>query len=314
MLTRRCCSESWRRSPGFRCQSSVSAASRMPSSGCQPVSSTPSSWIWDCRIVPDSRHSVASSMLPATRRSSSSLRATMMGWRLAAVHAGAQDYLVKSATDAALLARSLRYACERARLRRSLTEREARFRALVDQSQEAITLLDEHRVALYNSRAVETVTGYSPEELKGQSFDRIVHDDDVSAFIAAFQHCLDHPGLPTPVEYRIQASIGEPGVSAKRSSSVIFRTLPSAPSSRITATSRTQGSPGRTPHERGTPAAGPQDGGRGTARGRHRARFQQRADGDLRIHGPAARAAGARRPVPRATCRRSVDPRSERHR
>ena len=72
----------------------------------------------------------------------------MMGWRLAAVHAGAQDYLVKSATDAALLARSLRYACERARLRRSLTEREARFRALVDQSQEAITLLDEHRVAL----------------------------------------------------------------------------------------------------------------------------------------------------------------------
>ncbi len=130
------------------------------------------------------------------------------GLAVAAVHAGAQDYLVKSATDAALLARSLRYACERARLRRSLTEREARFRALVDQSQEAITLLDEHRVALYNSRAVETVTGYSPEELKGQSFDRIVHDDDVSAFIAAFQHCLDHPGLPTPVEYRIKHRSG----------------------------------------------------------------------------------------------------------
>ena len=85
------------------------------------------------------------------------------GLAVAAVHAGAQDYLVKSATDAALLGRSLRYACERARLRRSLIEREARFRALVDQSQEAITLLDEHRVALYNSRAVETVTGYSPD-------------------------------------------------------------------------------------------------------------------------------------------------------
>jgi two-component system cell cycle sensor histidine kinase/response regulator CckA len=130
------------------------------------------------------------------------------GLAVAAVHAGAQDYLVKSATDAALLARALRYACERAQLRRSLTEREARFRALVDQSQEAITLLDEHRIALYNSRAVETVTGYSPEELKGQSFDRIVHDDDVSAFIAAFQHCLDHPGLPTPVEYRIKHRSG----------------------------------------------------------------------------------------------------------
>ena len=34
-------------------------------------------------------------------------------WRSAAVQPGAQDYLVKSSTDAQLLARSLRYACER---------------------------------------------------------------------------------------------------------------------------------------------------------------------------------------------------------
>src|SRR5215204_865034 len=50
--------------------------------------------------------------------------------------------------DANLVARSLRYACERTRLRRSLIEREARFRALVEQSHEAITLLDERRVAI----------------------------------------------------------------------------------------------------------------------------------------------------------------------
>src|SRR5262245_19665507 len=64
------------------------------------------------------------------------------GLAVSAMHAGAQDYLVKSSTDPQLLARSLRYARERARLRRILSEREARFRALVDQSHEAITLLD----------------------------------------------------------------------------------------------------------------------------------------------------------------------------
>jgi PAS domain S-box-containing protein len=124
------------------------------------------------------------------------------GLAFGAVHAGAQDYLVKSATDAYLLGRSLRYACERARLRRSLTEREARFRALVDQSQEAITLLDERRVALYNSRAVETVTGYLPEELNGESIDRLVHEDDLPALASAFQCCLDRPGRPMTIEYR----------------------------------------------------------------------------------------------------------------
>ena len=46
------------------------------------------------------------------------------GFGTLAVHAGAQDYLVKGAADANIVTRSLRYACERARLRRSLIERE----------------------------------------------------------------------------------------------------------------------------------------------------------------------------------------------
>jgi signal transduction histidine kinase len=45
-----------------------------------------------------------------------------------AVHRGAQDYLVKSATDAQLLARSVRYARERADWRRQTLEREAELR------------------------------------------------------------------------------------------------------------------------------------------------------------------------------------------
>jgi signal transduction histidine kinase len=45
-----------------------------------------------------------------------------------AVQRGAQDYLVKSSTDAQLLLRSIRYACERAEWRRDVIEREAERR------------------------------------------------------------------------------------------------------------------------------------------------------------------------------------------
>jgi two-component system cell cycle sensor histidine kinase/response regulator CckA len=45
-----------------------------------------------------------------------------------AVHRGAQDYLIKSSTDAQLLARSVRYAYERAEWRRQTLEREAELR------------------------------------------------------------------------------------------------------------------------------------------------------------------------------------------
>jgi two-component system, cell cycle sensor histidine kinase and response regulator CckA len=45
-----------------------------------------------------------------------------------AVQRGAQDYLVKSRTDAQLLQRSIRYACERAEWRRDVIRREAELR------------------------------------------------------------------------------------------------------------------------------------------------------------------------------------------
>jgi len=127
---------------------------------------------------------------------------------IAAVQAGAQDYLVKSSTDAQLLTRSLRYACERVAFRRALIEREAKFRALVDHSYDAITLIDPSFVALYNSRAIEAMTGYRPEELYGRRLDTLVHTDDVRALRAALAACLGNPGKAVPLEYRFHHKDG----------------------------------------------------------------------------------------------------------
>src|SRR5215204_3249430 len=55
------------------------------------------------------------------------------------IQRGAQDYLVKGAADGAALLRALRHARERAIFRRSLLDGEARFRALVEHSHDAVT-------------------------------------------------------------------------------------------------------------------------------------------------------------------------------
>ena len=130
---------------------------------------------------------------------------------IAAVQAGAQDYLVKSSTDAQLLARSLRYARERiafppgADRTRGQVPRARRSQLRRDH------LIDRSFVALYNSRAIETVTGYRPEELYGRRLDTLVHTDDVRALRGALAACLEEPGedrgarIPFPSQRRLVA-------------------------------------------------------------------------------------------------------------
>jgi PAS domain S-box-containing protein len=123
---------------------------------------------------------------------------------LQAVQHGAQDYLLKSETHGRLLARAIRYARERATLRLQLAEREARFRALVEYSADAIALIDEDYVALYNSRSVEAISGYTPEELLGRRLDLFGHPDDMPAVNERFAECLANPGRAVLLEFRYQ--------------------------------------------------------------------------------------------------------------
>jgi two-component system, cell cycle sensor histidine kinase and response regulator CckA len=121
---------------------------------------------------------------------------------------GAQDYLLKSEADAAVLARALRHARERGTFRRSLRGGEARFRALVEHSHDAVTLLDERGIVIYSSLAIARVTGYAPEERLGQSIDAIVHPEELPYVTERFQHCLRHPDEVLHVEYRFRHKDG----------------------------------------------------------------------------------------------------------
>ena len=85
-----------------------------------------------------------------------------------------------------------------------IEKREARFRALIDNSSDAITLIDEKAKILYSSPSTKRVTGYSPEEKLGKSLYTSIYPKDkekTKAFVDALTHA-QHDNLLS-ITYRI---------------------------------------------------------------------------------------------------------------
>jgi diguanylate cyclase (GGDEF)-like protein/PAS domain S-box-containing protein len=59
---------------------------------------------------------------------------------------------------------------------------EARFRSLVGNATDLITVLDDSGVVTYQSPSIETVLGYTPEETEGTRFDRLLAETDLPRF------------------------------------------------------------------------------------------------------------------------------------
>ena len=125
-----------------------------------------------------------------------------------AIQRGAQDYLLKSEADARILGRALRHARDRAAFRQSMRDGELRFRALVENSYDAVTLIDERGRVIYDSRSVVRVTGFSPEERLGQALGANIHPDDLGPIAERFKYCLRHPDEVLRVEYRFKHKDG----------------------------------------------------------------------------------------------------------
>ena len=98
---------------------------------------------------------------------------------LDAVAQGAQDYLIKGSANAETIVRSIRYAFQRNRAEVALRRSEERFRALVENGSDGISLIDRQSNVLYISPAVTRILGYSVDELLGRNVFTFVHPDDL---------------------------------------------------------------------------------------------------------------------------------------
>ncbi|HEY9858022.1 MAG TPA: PAS domain S-box protein [Candidatus Obscuribacterales bacterium] len=129
--------------------------------------------------------------------------------------AGASDYLSKGKIVPESLSRSLRNAIrlcraemQAAAANQRLRESEARFRSLVQNSSDIITILEADGVIRYVSPSIERILGYQPEPLMGQSAFDYTHPAESAELQTAFAKILAQPGIAPPLEFRVRHAAG----------------------------------------------------------------------------------------------------------
>lgn len=83
---------------------------------------------------------------------------------------------------------------------------EKRFRALIENSSDAILLLDPDGQVTYAGASTTRVLGFPPQELAGNNVFRIVHPDDVEAVRQTLASTRSRPGDPLPVCARMSGN------------------------------------------------------------------------------------------------------------
>src|ERR687897_591689 len=92
---------------------------------------------------------------------------------------------------------------ERKGVEKAIKESEERFRSLLQNTSDFITILEADGTVRYVSPAVERVTGYKPEGQIGTKAFASVHPDDRERALSIFAEVLKKRGLHPPVEFRV---------------------------------------------------------------------------------------------------------------
>ena len=122
---------------------------------------------------------------------------------------GATDYILKHWPERLVpsIRRAVQEADERKQRRQAETElirREKYFRALTENSLDILTILNAEGLFVYNSPSIKRVLGYEPHTLAGQSAFALVHPDDLTRVVEAFQKALKNPRQPVTLDFRFR--------------------------------------------------------------------------------------------------------------
>jgi two-component system cell cycle sensor histidine kinase/response regulator CckA len=133
-----------------------------------------------------------------------------------AMKAGAADYLSKANLSIEALERAIRHALalhaeEQQRLHAEAAVRasEERFRALVENSSDALLLLDAEGRVTYVTPSSARHLGWTREQMIGRSIFEFVHPDDREQVGVRMADALEHPLRPITQEIRFQHADGD---------------------------------------------------------------------------------------------------------
>jgi PAS domain S-box-containing protein len=91
---------------------------------------------------------------------------------------------------------------ERKVMEETLREREEHFRALLQNSSDAISILDKEGIIIFESSYHNKILDFEREELLNKPIFEIVHPDDAELFQQTFKEVLDNPKKQIKTEYR----------------------------------------------------------------------------------------------------------------
>ena len=130
-----------------------------------------------------------------------------------AMRSGAHDYVMKD--NLTRLCATVKRGLEEAKARRereraetSLKKSEERFRSLVMNSSDMITVFAPDGARLYTSPSIERVLGHKPEDMVGGSAFDLVHPDDAPRVREEFARLTRTPGTGQPFEFRLRHADG----------------------------------------------------------------------------------------------------------
>ena len=120
---------------------------------------------------------------------------------------GATDYVLKQrlARLVPVIKRAFQEAAERKQRQQAelaLRRSEERFRALIENSADAIALVDSEGIIRYESSSVIRILGFDPEEMVGREALAFVHPEDAPAHTALFESALELPSVPITGRFR----------------------------------------------------------------------------------------------------------------
>ncbi len=91
---------------------------------------------------------------------------------------------------------------ERKKTEEALKTSEDRFRAMVQNSSDIISVMDEHGILKYVSPSIERLLGYVPGDRIGKSALDLLHPDDIEMTLKAVSDILAYPDHPYAIEIR----------------------------------------------------------------------------------------------------------------
>ncbi len=98
---------------------------------------------------------------------------------------------------------------DRQEARMRLEQSEEYFRSLIENSLEIILIFDQDFVVHYVSPSIETVLGYTPEEVLNTMVFEHVHPDDAPTLMAVHESGMKNPGVPNWSEFRARHKNGQ---------------------------------------------------------------------------------------------------------